>query len=88
MSFTIPLFSYELLREYSLTGRVNVFYVFRNVGKSLLVIGPAYAAFSAYFMYIPKEKYWNKLQNQNPQMPTLEMKKKKKKKLLDELKEN
>ena len=65
-----------------------MFYVFRSVGKSLLVIGPAYAALSAYFMYIPKEKYWDKLQNQISQKPTLEMNNRKKKKLLDELKEN
>jgi hypothetical protein len=88
LSFTIPLFSYEFLREYSLSGRVSMFNVFRNVGKSLFVIAPAYAALSAYFMYIPKEKYWDKLQKQNSQIPTLEMNNIKKKKLLDQLKEN
>jgi hypothetical protein len=62
MLFTAPVFSYEFLRYYYQVGNLNLMNVFKTSMKSLLILGPIYAGFSAYFMYIPKEKFWDKLE--------------------------
>ncbi len=61
MLFSIPLFSYELIRQ-QLLGNVNLKCVLTYSFKSLLMLGPLYSAFAAYFLYIPKERYWEKLE--------------------------
>lgn len=55
------------MRMYTLTGNVNIYNILRSVGRSMLIFGPSYAFLSAYFTYIPKEKYWDKLENKKLQ---------------------
>ncbi len=61
MIYSIPLFSYELIRQYSL-GNIRLLYVLNISSKSLIVAGPIYAAFMAFFNYTSKEKYWLELE--------------------------
>ncbi len=50
------------MRVYTLTGHVNLYNILKSVGRSMLIFGPSYAFVSTYFTYIPKEKYWEKLE--------------------------
>jgi hypothetical protein len=83
------LVSYEILRVYTLTGQLSISNSFKSVGRSLLIIGPAYAVLSTYFMYIPKEKYWDKLEFDKfkmEQMAELKPQAPMKKKIVEEIK--
>jgi hypothetical protein len=52
----------------------------------MLIIGPSYAFLSTYFTYIPKEKYWEKLENKKLEDMKDFMPEPQKKSLLEEMK--
>lgn len=92
LCFTVPLISYELFKDYINAGKINVFNSIRIVGKSVLTMGSIYAIVSAYLMYIPKEKYWAKIDQERifletQQMMNEEPKKKGIKEKMNELRE-
>jgi hypothetical protein len=64
LCFTVPLLSYECFKDYLIAGKINLFNSIRTVGKSVLTMGAIYSLISAYFMYIPKENYWAKLEQE------------------------
>ena len=59
--FSFPYLSYEIMREKFLFGNLNFLKIIKQAAIVLGVLGPLYAAFSSYFLYIPKEVYWENL---------------------------
>jgi hypothetical protein len=65
--YSIPLISYELIREQMVFGNLNISRIIKQSGIVLLTLGPLYAGFASYFLYIPKERYWDNLSKKTKQ---------------------
>jgi hypothetical protein len=65
--YSIPLVSYEIIREQMVYGHLNATRIIKQSGIILLTLGPLYAGFSSYFLYIPKERFWDNLSKKKNQ---------------------
>lgn len=59
--YTLPYISYEIIRERLLFGNMNFLKIIKQSAIVLGTLGPIYAAVAAYYLYVPKEIYWEKL---------------------------
>ena len=67
--YSLPIITYNIVNEHLIQENKSMIRSIKTSFVFLFLAGPLYSCFAAYVFYIPKEKYWSKLNERKRYSP-------------------